>query len=94
MDYRPAHSEPAAAPAAPVEGKGAPSASAAAPSAAPATTKTPAPEFTTAPRGREQTVQLATRVSPEIAALIDAAASRTGQSKRQIIEHAIRQAWQ
>jgi uncharacterized protein (DUF1778 family) len=39
-------------------------------------------------------VQLATRVRPEIAALIDAAANRTGQSKREIIEQVTQQAWQ
>jgi hypothetical protein len=48
---------------------------------------------TIAPRGREQTVQLATRISPDIAALIDAAAARTGYSKRNVIEQAVRQVW-
>lgn len=70
--------------------------------AAPKTAAAPAvPEVTTkagqqltaAPRGREQTVQLATRISPEIAALIDAAANRTGYSKRNIIEQAIQRVW-
>jgi hypothetical protein len=70
--------------------------------AAPTTTAPPvAPEGTAkasqqlmvAPRGREQTVQLATRISPEIADLIDGAANRTGYSKRNIIEQAIQQVW-
>jgi len=38
-------------------------------------------------------VQLATRISPGIADLIDAAAARTGYSKRSIIEQAIQQVW-
>jgi predicted transcriptional regulator len=38
-------------------------------------------------------VQLATRISPDIAALIDAAAARTGYSKRNVIEQAIQQVW-
>ncbi|MEA9986084.1 hypothetical protein [Subtercola sp. RTI3] len=68
--------------------------SAAAPktSAAPAVATSVQPPVV-APRGREQTVQLATRISPDIAALIDDAAARTGYSKRNVIEQAIQQLW-
>jgi hypothetical protein len=41
-------------------------------------------------RGAEPTVQLNVRVSADINALIDAAADDTGHTKRELIEHAIR----
>lgn len=88
VDYRHTQTEPTA----PIEGKGAPSVPAAAPE--PATATATAPQvFAGPPARREQTVQLATRISPEVAALVDAAAARTGYTKRQIVEHAIRQTW-
>lgn len=41
-------------------------------------------------RGAEPTVQLNVRVSADVNALIDEAATSTGNTKRQLIEHAIR----
>lgn len=91
VDYRPSQPQPTRTTTTDAtEGKDTRSVPAAAPTALVST----GPQLAQAPRGREQTVQLATRVSPEIAALIDKASSRTGQSKRQVIEEAIRQAWQ
>jgi hypothetical protein len=71
-----------------VDGKDTPSVSAAAPTI---------PVQRTEPQqlnagGREVTVQLATRVSPEVAAMVDAEYARTGRSKRALIEEAIRSA--
>jgi hypothetical protein len=95
VDYRPPTTMPTPPPESntPPEEKDTPSVSAAVTTAT-APIAPAAPQLMAAPRGREQTVQLATRISPEIAVLIDAAANRTGQSKRQIIEQAIQQAWQ
>ena len=42
-------------------------------------------------RGPEPTVQLNVRVASDISALIDQQVSTTGRTKRQLIEHAIRQ---
>lgn len=53
----------------------------------------PATRFQSTPRGREATVQLATRISPEIDAILTAAASRTGQPKRTLVEEAIKHTW-
>jgi hypothetical protein len=93
VDYRPAATTPA--PTTSVEGKDTLSVSAAAPTAAapPTSAAKPVQVPADAPRRREQTVQLATRVSPGVAALIDAAAARTGYSKRNVIEQAIQQFW-
>lgn len=96
VDYHPPVTAPTPTPepTAAAKGKDTLSVSAAAPAA------TASPEAassvqppTIAHRGREQTVQLATRISPDIAALIDAAAARTGYSKRNVIEQAIQQVW-
>ncbi|KAA9106001.1 ribbon-helix-helix protein, CopG family [Microbacterium rhizomatis] len=43
-------------------------------------------------RGRELTVQLAARVSPDVTDLVDRAAAMTGRSKRDLVEDAIRNA--
>lgn len=98
IDYRPTSQEHAPAPATstsattPVEGKGTPRVPAAAPTP-PASTSTAAPAIIgTATRGREQTVQLSTRVSPDVTDIIDQAAAATGRSKRDLVEEAIRNA--
>lgn len=94
MDYRPPTATPE--PTTTTKGKGSVSTAAPttlAPPTAPERTAKASQQLTAAPRGREQTVQLATRISPEIADLIDAAAIRTGYSKRNIIEQAIQQVW-
>lgn len=72
------------------EGKGAST-----PAAAPAapTRPTVAPPADTAPIGREVTVQLSTRISPDVDALLSAAAARTGKKKRALIEEAITNLW-
>lgn len=44
-------------------------------------------------RGPEPTVQLNVRVASDISALIDHQVSATGRTKRQLIEHAVRQAY-
>jgi len=95
IDYKPATSEPQPTPttstreSAPAEGKGARSVPAAAPTPQASTQAAPAASAPAASGGREQTVQLSSRVSPQIAQLIDAAAARTGRSKRELIEAAI-----
>ena len=97
VDYRPpvTTSAPTPEPGTTSKGKDTPSVSAAAPTAS-APSSAPAkaaPQARPTARGREQTVQLATRISPEVADLIDAAAARTGYSKRNVIEQAIQQVW-
>lgn len=95
IDYRPAPQEPAPAPlpstsdTAPAEGKGTPRVPAAAPTP-PASTSTATPAIVATTHGREQTVQLSTRVSPDVTAIIDQAAAATGRSKRELVEEAIR----
>lgn len=92
IDYRPTLQEPAPAPARstsdtePAEGKGTPRV----PAAAPTPQSTAAPAIVATARGREQTVQLSTRVSPDVTAIIDQAAAATGRSKRELVEEAIR----
>lgn len=44
-------------------------------------------------RGPEPTVQLNVRVASDVSALIDHQVSTTGRTKRQLIEHAIRQTY-
>lgn len=73
----------------PAEGKGTQSVPAAAPTPPASTPTAPAAPVSAASSGREQTVQLSSRVSPQIAQLVDAAAVRTGRSKRELIEAAI-----
>ena len=48
------------------------------------------PDPAPARRGPEPTVQLNVRVASEVSALIDRAAARSGRTKRQLIENAIR----
>ncbi|MBP2436933.1 hypothetical protein [Microbacterium amylolyticum] len=45
------------------------------------------------PRRRDVTVQFGTRLSEEIANLIDEIHFREGLTKRQIVEDAVRQTW-
>jgi hypothetical protein len=92
VDYRPpaaAAPVPTPAPTSPGEGKDTSRVSAAA--SKPATTKPAAEPETKAP-GREVTVQLATRVKPSVATLVDNGYARTGRSKRELIEEAIENA--
>lgn len=97
IDYRPTAQESAPAPATvtsatvPDEGKGARSVPAAAPTP-PASTSTAPAAIAPITRGREQTVQLSTRVSPDVTDIIDQAAATTGRSKRDLVEEAIRNA--
>jgi hypothetical protein len=44
-------------------------------------------------RGPEPTVQLNVRVAADVSSLIDEAVRTTGRTKRQLIEHAIRQTY-
>lgn len=71
------------------------------PSTRPAAPAAPAGQATTTPKaqtpppsvsGREATVQLGVRVSPEISDLVDAAHRRTGRTRRDLVEDAIRRA--
>lgn len=61
------------------------------------TTETPLPtrqELPHAPeQRREATVQLATRISPDVDAVLNAAAARTGYKKRALVEEAIMKTW-
>lgn len=95
IDYKPTAPEPQPTPATPTsestpaEGKGTQSVPAAAPTPPASTPTAAAAPVSAASNGREQTVQLSSRVSPQIAQLVDAAAVRTGRSKRELIEAAI-----
>ncbi|QCR42115.1 hypothetical protein C1N74_16110 (plasmid) [Microbacterium sp. SGAir0570] len=103
IDYKPSPA-PAPAPAtvsnSPIEGKGA-EAPAAAPSHAPTTNARFAASTPPAPvaGGSEVTVQLATRISPDVAAVLDAAVARekarrgSKASKRVLVEEAILALW-
>lgn len=88
VDYHPPAPTPAKPVTASVDGKDTPSVSAAA--ATPTVPRSQPPQLNAG--GRELTVQLATRVSPEVAAMVDAEYARTGRSKRALIEEAIRNA--
>jgi hypothetical protein len=91
IDYKSKATTPASpAPTQPQEPEGKGAAPAPAAAAPPTLTAVRAPQQLTG--GREVTVQLATRVSPDVAAMIDAEFSRTGRSKRALIEEAIRSA--
>jgi hypothetical protein len=102
IDYKPSPAPtaaPATAPHRPAEGKGA-EAPAAAPSPDTTSTRAGASTLATpAAGGPEVTVQLATRISPEVAAVLDAAIVRekarrgSKASKRALIEEAILALW-
>lgn len=96
IDYRPGTQESAPSttptpPSIPDEGKGARSVTAAASTPA-ASSSAGTPAMSAAAPRREQTVQLSTRVSPDVTDIIDRAAAATGRSKRDLVEEAIRNA--
>lgn len=60
----------------------------------PVDVRTPPPAPTPpAPMRKEATVQLATRISVEVDAILSNAAATTGKSKRALVEEAIKNTW-